>query len=94
MTSTDNSLTVLTERATPAVILVDPQLGENIGMVARAMLNCGLNDLRLVRPRDGWPNARAISAASGADSVMRRPIIQHNGRCDYRFIISLCGNRT
>ena len=70
MTSTDNSLAVRTEHGTPAVILVDPQLGENIGMVARAMLNCGLNDLRLVRPRDGWPNVRAISAASGADSVI------------------------
>ncbi|MFZ1416009.1 MAG: RNA methyltransferase, partial [Defluviicoccus sp.] len=40
---------------TPAVVLVEPQLAENIGMVARAMLNCGLDDLRLVRPRAGWP---------------------------------------
>jgi tRNA/rRNA methyltransferase len=54
----------------PAVILVEPQLGENIGMVARAMLNCGLVDLRLVRPRDGWPNARATSPASGATVVL------------------------
>ena len=46
----------------PAIILVDPQLGENIGMVARAMMNCGLMDLRLVRPRDGWPNDRAKTA--------------------------------
>ncbi len=43
----------------PVVILVDPQLGQNIGMVARAMLNCGLEELRLVRPRDGWPNSAA-----------------------------------
>jgi len=50
--------------------LIDPQLGENIGMVARAMLNCGLTDLRLVRPRDGWPNPQAVSAASGADIVL------------------------
>jgi tRNA/rRNA methyltransferase len=56
----------------PAVILVDPQLGENIGMVARAMLNCGLTDLRLVRPRDGWPNEKAVSASSGADMVVYR----------------------
>ena len=56
----------------PAVILVDPQLGENIGMVARAMLNCGLDDLRLVRPRDGWPNPAAEAAASGATSVLER----------------------
>ena len=55
----------------PAIILIDPQLGENIGMVARAMLNCGLTDLRLVRPRDGWPNEKAVNAASGADSVLR-----------------------
>ena len=47
------------------VILVQPQLGENIGTAARAMLNCGLSDLRLVRPRDGWPNPKAASAASG-----------------------------
>tara|TARA_B100000315_G_scaffold233025_1_gene245835 strand:+ start:4486 stop:5271 length:786 start_codon:yes stop_codon:yes gene_type:complete len=56
---------------TPAIILIEPQLGENIGMVARAMLNCGLTDLRLVRPRDGWPNSRATSTASGADMVLK-----------------------
>ena len=54
----------------PAVILVEPQLGENIGMVARAMLYCGLTDLRLVRPREPWPNAKAMAAASGADLVL------------------------
>ena len=54
----------------PVVILVRPQLGENIGMVARAMLNCGLSELRLVRPRDGWPSATAEAAASGALSVL------------------------
>jgi len=54
----------------PAVILVDPQLGENIGAAARAMLNCGLSDLRLVRPRDGWPNPKAVANASGADTVL------------------------
>jgi tRNA/rRNA methyltransferase len=54
----------------PAIILVEPQLGENIGTAARAMLNCGLDDLRLVRPRDGWPNDKAITAASGADRVL------------------------
>ena len=53
----------------PAIVLVDPQLGENIGMVARAMLNCGLADLRLVRPRDGWPSEKAREAASGAVQV-------------------------
>jgi tRNA/rRNA methyltransferase len=54
----------------PAIILVRPQLGENIGKAARAMLNFGLTDLRLVSPRDGWPNPDAGPAASGADSVL------------------------
>ncbi len=54
----------------PAIILVEPQLGENIGTAARAMLNCGLTDLRLVKPRDGWPSEKARSAASGADKVI------------------------
>ena len=56
----------------PAIILIDPQLGENIGMVARAMLNCGLTDLRLVRPRDGWPSEKAAKASSGADLVLEK----------------------
>jgi tRNA/rRNA methyltransferase len=54
----------------PTIILVEPQLGENIGTAARAMYNCGLTDLRLVKPRDGWPNAKAQAAASGADPVL------------------------
>ena len=57
--------------AQPAIILVEPQLGENIGAAARAMLNCGLTELRIVNPRDGWPNERAMAAASGADRVLR-----------------------
>jgi tRNA/rRNA methyltransferase len=54
----------------PAIVLVQPQLGENIGTAARAMFNCGLTDLRLVKPRDGWPSVKAASAASGADVVL------------------------
>jgi tRNA/rRNA methyltransferase len=54
----------------PAVVLVRPQLGENIGKAARAMLNFGLTDMRLVSPRDGWPNPAAGPAASGADVVL------------------------
>lgn len=54
----------------PAIILVKPQLGENIGATARAMLNCGLTDLRLVQPRDTWPNPQAYAAASGADDIL------------------------
>ncbi len=56
----------------PAVILVEPQLGENIGTAARAMYNCGLTELRLVKPRDGWPNDKAVAAASGADAVLEK----------------------
>jgi tRNA/rRNA methyltransferase len=54
----------------PVIVLVRPQLGENIGKAARAMLNFGLTDLRLVAPRDGWPNPAAGPAASGADGVL------------------------
>ena len=56
----------------PAIVLVRPQLGENIGKAARAMLNFGLTDLRLVAPRDGWPNPSAGPAAAGADVVLER----------------------
>lgn len=56
--------------AKPAVILVEPQLADNIGMVARAMANFGLEELRLVNPRDGWPNERARIAASGATFII------------------------
>src|SRR5688500_11555066 len=54
----------------PAIVLVRPQLGENIGKAARAMLNFGLTDLRLVAPRDGWPNPTAGPASAGADEVL------------------------
>ena len=58
--------------AGPAVILVGPQLGENVGTAARAMLNFGLTELRLVRPACGWPNVKALNAASGATEVLNR----------------------
>ena len=54
----------------PIIVLVRPQLGENIGKAARAMLNFGLTEMRLVAPRDGWPNPDAGPAASGADEVL------------------------
>ena len=56
--------------AAPSVILVKPQLGENIGFAARAMANFGLADLRLVAPRDGWPSEKAEAAAAGASHVV------------------------
>ena len=52
------------------VILIAPQLGENIGFAARAMANFGLSELRLVAPRDGWPSEKARVAAAGADSII------------------------
>ncbi len=55
---------------TPVLILVRPQLADNIGMVARAMANFGLEHLRLVEPRDGWPNEKARIAASGANFII------------------------
>ena len=56
----------------PVIVLVRPQLGENIGKAARAMLNFGLTEMRLVAPRDGWPNPSAGPAAAGADSVLEQ----------------------
>lgn len=59
----------------PVIVLVRPQLGENIGKAARAMLNFGLTEMRLVAPRDGWPNPAAGPAASGADVVLERACV-------------------
>ena len=60
----------MTETFAPAIVLVEPQLGDNVGAAARAMMNCGLEDLRLVRPRDGWPSPKARAMASGADEIL------------------------
>lgn len=54
----------------PVVVLVNPQLGENIGTAARAMANFGLHELRLVDPRDGWPNEKALTSSSGANWII------------------------
>jgi len=54
----------------PRVVLIEPQLSENVGAVARAMLNCGLTDMALVNPREGWPSDKAIAMASGATEVL------------------------
>lgn len=70
MAGTDRRQSPEIKEKWPAIILVEPQMGENIGMASRAMLNCGLSDLRLVRPRDGWPNEKAASAASGATAII------------------------
>ena len=71
MAGTDTSQKLAKEiPLAPVIILVGPQLGENIGMCARAMLNCAVTELRIVNPRDGWPNPAAVSAASGATAVL------------------------
>lgn len=70
MAGTDTSKTATAQAIAPVVILVRPQLGENIGMCARAMLNCGVTELRIVAPRDGWPNDAALSASAGAVAVI------------------------
>lgn len=64
------------EEEWPAVCLVRPQMGENIGAVARAMLNFGLVSLRLVAPRDRWPNPKAEVVAVGADHVLKRARVE------------------
>src|SRR5262249_42703521 len=71
MSGTDRTKTGL-DLDGPAIILVEPQLGENIGMAARAMGNFALSRLRLVNPRDGWPNIAAQRAAAGADQILAR----------------------
>src|SRR5215470_5394871 len=71
MSGTDRTKTGL-DLDGPAIILVEPQLGENIGMAARAMGNFALDRLRIVNPRDGWPNVAAQRAAAGADHVLER----------------------
>jgi len=54
----------------PVIILVHSQMGQNIGAAARAMLNCGLSEMRLVAPRDGWPNGKAVAMSAGASSII------------------------
>lgn len=68
MSGTDTRKKLITDG--PVVVLVNPQLGENIGTAIRAMANFGLSELRLVNPRDGWPSEPAKAAAAGADHVV------------------------
>ncbi|MBY0429561.1 MAG: RNA methyltransferase, partial [Rhodospirillales bacterium] len=56
----------------PAIVLIEPKLAENMGTAARAMMNCGLTDLRLVRPHEEPLAPRAIAAASGADAILHQ----------------------
>ncbi len=59
----------------PIFVLVRPQMGENIGAAARAMANFGLKNMRLVAPRDGWPNQKAVAMASGAGSILDNAVV-------------------
>lgn len=71
----DDSQIPATAHPMPCFVLVRPQMGENIGAAARAMWNFGLNHMRLVAPRDGWPNERAVALASGAAGVVLDPAL-------------------
>jgi tRNA/rRNA methyltransferase len=87
---TDKTRTWVVEAA-PAVILVEPQLGENIGAAARAMANFGLSELRLVNPRCGWPSREAAVMASGADRVLEGATLYRTlaeAIADCRFVIA------
>jgi tRNA/rRNA methyltransferase len=70
MSGTDHGKDVGWDGPVPSVILVEPQMGENIGAAARAMWNFGLHQMRIVNPRDGWPNPKAQAMSSGAGRVM------------------------
>lgn len=74
----------------PAFVLVRPQMGENIGGAARAMWNFGLDRMRVVAPRDGWPNERAVALASGAGRLLDEAVLCDDlagalGDCQYVF---------
>ena len=80
----------------PVVILVRPQLGENIGAAARAMMNCGLTDLRLVAPRDGWPNPAALPMAAGGASIIEAATVHDSiagAAHDLTFLAALSARR-
>jgi tRNA/rRNA methyltransferase len=78
MSGTDNSKAAEWSPEGPVSILVEPQMGENIGAAARAMWNFGLRGLRIVNPRDGWPNPAAVAMASGAGSLLDEARIFNN----------------
>ena len=63
------------EKKQPCFILVNPQMGENIGASARGMWNFGLERMRIVSPRDGWPNQKAVAMASGAGRLLDEALI-------------------
>jgi len=72
MPGTDTTIRPTALSFAPVIILVGPQMGENIGMCARAMLNCAVTELRIVNPRDGWPNEMAIKTSAGAIELLEK----------------------
>jgi len=91
----DDSQIPATAHPMPCFVLVRPQMGENIGAAARAMWNFGLNHMRLVAPRDGWPNERAVALASGAAGVVLDPALvvettpEAIGDCTHVFVTTV-----
>jgi len=80
----------------PVVILVRPQLGENIGAAARAMMNCGLSEMRLVAPRDGWPNPAALPMAAGGAPIIENATVHDSiaeAAHDLTFLAALSARR-
>jgi len=89
MAGTDKGRTLIAEG--PAIILVEPQLPENIGMTARAMANFGLVELRLVRPREKFPCEKVCAVASKADHVIENTVVFNNLRdavCDLNYVLA------
>ncbi|MCE2510887.1 MAG: RNA methyltransferase [Alphaproteobacteria bacterium] len=70
MAGTDSTQTPAT--GGPAIVLIDAQLGENVGTAVRAMWNCGLDELRLVNPREGWLNEKTVATTAGADAILEK----------------------
>lgn len=84
------------DRNTPVMVLVRPQMGRNIGAAARAMLNFGCARMRVIAPRDGWPNSDAVAMASGASAVLDRAGVFDNlpsaiHDCDYVYATTARG---
>ena len=80
----------------PVVILIRPQLGENIGAAARAMMNCGLREMRIVAPRDGWPNPAALPMAAGGASIIEAATVHDSVAAaahDLTFLAALSARR-
>ena len=80
----------------PSIILVKPQLPENIGLVARAMDNCGLKDLILINPREKWPNEKALKASANSKKIIEKSIIYKSleeALLNFHFVIAMSARK-